>query len=372
MPTPAYRGRDRQGRHVYRLRPWDGTRQVSQTFKIGGGKRAADIAADEEMARVTRRIRQNSGVDHDRTLGGLWDAYLDHVVATNRYSPTTLRDHKATMKATIVPELGKIKLRDLTSYRLDQFYAKEQERGLSARTVLKYHRLLSTVFRQAERWGWIEVSPTHNATPPQVPHRDVTAPGADVILALLGACKDELTGLLVLLAASLGARRGELMGLRWDDIDYKLGTIAIRRSIYEPPGGGVAVKPTKTDRPRTITLTDKSTDVLHRLSAGRSGYVFSADGEHPWRPTRATRTYENLRKKVPLAAGVRLHDLRHFHATALIALGFDPATVAKRLGHANISTTLDSYTAALSERDRAASTAIGELLSGDEIDSGVH
>lgn len=349
------------GTHRYRLRVWDGTRQVSQEFRAAGGKRIADQAADDELSKMVRRIARNPGTAHDRTLTDLWDAYEEHVVATSRYSPTTLRDHRATMKTTIVPILGPIKLRELTSYRLDQFYADKQKK-VSARTVLKYHRLLSTIFRQAERWGWVEVSPTHNATPPQVPRVDVTAPGIDVILSLLGACSKELDGLLILLAAALGARRGELVGLRWDDIDYTAGTIAIRRSIYEPPGGGVAIKPTKTDRPRTITLDARSLDALRRLCVDRSGFVFSTDGESPWRPTRATRTYENIRKNVPIAAGYSLHSLRHFHATALIAAGFDPATVAKRLGHADITTTLNTYTAALGERDRAASTAIGELL----------
>lgn len=357
--TKTYRGLN-AGVHTWRLRVWDGTRQVSQTFKAPGGKREAERSANEELGRMVRRIQRNPGVDHDRTLKDLWEAFYDRVVPD--LSPTTQRGYKSIMEGVILPALGPTRLRDLTSYQLDAFYARQRKR-VSPRSVLSYHRLLSTVFRQAERWGWVEVSPVRNATPPQVPRSEVVSPALSVVRDLVQNA-DGLVQLLIVLAAALGARRAELVGLRWDDIDYVSGTVRIERSIYEVPGGGVAVKSTKTDRPRIVTLDAGSLEALRTLSAGRSGYVFSNTGETPWRPTRATREYMRVRELVPEAKGIRLHALRHWHATNLIAQGFDPVTVSKRLGHSNPTTTLAIYSHALAQRDQAAAHAIGELLSG--------
>lgn len=352
--------------HTWRLRVWDGERQVSQTFKAPGGKRESEQAANEELAKMVRRVARNPGVDHDRTLSDLWEAFYDRVVPD--LSPTTQRGYRSVMKGVILPALGPTKLRDLTSYQLDAFYAKQRKR-VSARSVLSYHRLLSTVCRQAERWGWLEVSPVRNATPPQVPRSEVVSPSLDVVLSLVQSAEG-LVQLLIVLAAALGARRAELVGLRWDDIDYVSGTVRIERSIYEVPGGGVAVKSTKTDRPRIVTLDSASLSALRTLSAGRSGYVFSKTGETPWRPTRATREYMRVRDLVPAAKGIRLHALRHWHASNLISQGFDPVTVSKRLGHANPTTTLAIYSHALAQRDQAAADAIGDLLSSNQVDSG--
>jgi integrase len=187
---------------------------------------------------------------------------------------------------------------------------------------------------------------------------------------------DPMLAPILLLAALTGARRGELCGLRWSDVDWTDGTLAIKRSVYEVPGGGFGVKATKTHQGRRIGLDDLAIELLRRHRAAvldRAGslslevpddaYMFSISpqGSEPIRPDVLTRFAGRAAK----AAGVdiHLHALRHFSATQGIAAGFDPVTVAGRLGHADPSITLRIYAHALEQRDRDLAAALGRTLS---------
>src|SRR5262249_20666730 len=155
----------------------------------------------------------------------------------------------------------------------------------------------------------------------------------------------------LVLSAATGARRSELVALRWSDIDLARRAVTIRRGIVLGPDG-LAEKDTKTHQARRVTLDEATTDavVLHRTAAlERStfarlplpddGFVFTSDlGSTPWFPDSVSRRFRKLAHDVGLA-GVRLHDLRHYVATRLLTAGVDVRTVAGRLGHRNAATT---------------------------------
>lgn len=221
------------------------------------------------------------------------------------------------------------------------------------------------------------MNPAASASPPKLRQREISPPAiADVkrMLALADDDEPEYGALLRVLTAT-GARRGEVCGLRWSDLDRSTRTLSITRSIASVAGGTV-VKDTKTHASRRIALDDATIGVLdaqrRRLEERAAacevvldpdGYVFteSADGSEPLHPDTITGRFTRVRKQAGLD-GVRLHDLRHLHATQLLAAGVPVRTVSGRLGHANAATTLNVYAHFLEASDRQAADVIGGLL----------
>jgi integrase len=230
---------------------------------------------------------------------------------------------------------------------------------------------------QAHQWGWLPTNPAAATRPPR--HRKPTiqppSTGQTRRLLQLAARVSKQFGLFVRLAAVLGARRGELCGLRWEDVDFDARTLAIRTGIADVAGRLVETD-TKSHKPRTISLDADTVSRLqrHRRWAQRvatshntaldpRAFALSEapDGTKPYRPDKATGTF----RRVAIQAGIprtRLHDLRHFAATQLISAGCDLRTVAGRLGHGQPWTTLNTYAAFLPERDQVAADHLTALL----------
>ncbi len=182
------------------------------------------------------------------------------------------------------------------------------------------------------------------------------------------------------LAVVTGARRGELCALRWTDIDSKTATVLIARSLVGERNDELAEKSTKTHASRRISL-DKAT--LNNLESQRhrseeraravgtklpaKAYVFSdaVDGSVPWRPNRVTHRFIHLCDDNGVVS-VRLHELRHFAATRLLAAGVPVNTVAGRLGHANVARTLNVYGHFLESSDESAAQVLGSLVDGSQ------
>ena len=184
-------------------------------------------------------------------------------------------------------------------------------------------------------------------------------------------------------AAATGARRGEVCGLRWCDIDLNAKTVRIERSVSATKKEGVFIKTNRTDRFRLVSITDRAAqslsaqlDTAHGRAAaeGRrfdpTGLVFINDPApvRPWRPELVTRRWERLRRKNGLHH-VKIHGLRHFVATELLTAGIDVRTVADRLGHARTSATLDIYWARVPARHRDAAEHLQAELQSRGLNS---
>ena len=243
---------------------------------------------------------------------------------------------------------------------------------LAAGSIRVVHAILSGAFLRAVRWGWIAVSPIEQTEPPSVPRPNPTPPTAAEAAAIVSdASKDPEWGALVWFAMTTGARRGEVCGLRWSQLDLDAGLAVFRSSIGQI-AGEVWEKDTKTHQHRRVTLDPELVDVLRRHRAlcddratalgtrvRRDGFVFSAapDCSAKTNPDTVTQRYGRLAKR--LGIDTHLHSLRHYSATELIAAGVDIRTVAGRLGHAGGgSTTLRTYTAFVLESDQRAATAL--------------
>jgi len=233
---------------------------------------------------------------------------------------------------------------------------------------------------QAVRWGWLTTSPVTRASPPRVRRHELTIPKPEEVGKLIKAADGIDAGLacFLRLAVVTGARRGELCALRWTDIDLKAATVSIARSVVGERTEDLREKGTKTHASRRISLdraTLGSLESQHRQSEDRArdvgsklpakAYVFSdsPDGGVPWRPNRVTHAFIHLCDEVGVS-GVRLHDLRHFAATRLLAAGVPVNTVAGRLGHANAATTLNVYGHFLESSDESAAQVLGSLIDG--------
>jgi len=353
---------------------------LTRTFR--GGKREAQ----EALARFVTEVSGGGHAAQDTTVGDLIQQWLD--LARGELSPTTARGYDWIIKTYIVPKLGKVPLARLRTAQLDRFYGQLREKGgqdgkpLSAATVRQVHAILRRALQQGVRWGWIATNPATLASPPRVRTPELAPPDPVQVVKLIetATATDPDFGCYLHLAATTGARRGELCGLRWKDVDIESGTLTISRAIVEAAHSVLVEKDTKTHASRRIALDPDTVDALrtHRKRAEEraeeraaacavqrrdDSYVFSADpdGLRPWAPNDVTKDFIRLRKTAGLTS-VRLHDLRHFAATRLLATGVPVRTVSGRLGHANAATTLGVYAHFVEESDREAAATLGALI----------
>ncbi len=377
------KGHLRKRGDAWELRAYVGTdpitnrqKYVTRTFR--GGKREAE----EALARLVTEVSGGGHAAQDTTVGDLIREWLD--LAKPELSPTTARGYEWIVKTYITPTLDKVPLARLRAAQLDRLYAKLRDEGgqdgkpLSAATVRQVHAILRRALQQGVRWGWLATNPATQATPPRIRRPEVAPPEPADVLKLIETADTVDPDLAAFLRTSVttGARRGELCALRWRDLDLPGRTVTIAHNLVEGPEGRLVEKDTKTHAARRIALDVTTVEVLqaHRRRMDEraracgaevrdAAYVFtrSVDGTDPWVPNEVTKVFISLRNKVGLK-NVRLHDLRHFAATRLLAAGVPVRTVSGRLGHANAATTLGVYAHFVEESDRDAADTLATLL----------
>jgi integrase len=292
-------------------------------------------------------------------------------------SPSTLRSYRSYIAHNIEPEFGHLDVADVDVEMIDAFYAKLRARGLSPSTISQHHAILSGAFKQARKWRWVDASPVELATAPKVRNADAVAPTVEQVHRLVELAEERNPTLATLLfvAATTGARRGELCALRWSHVDLEARTMLIAQSVVEVGPGEWQVKGTKTHKTGRIALDDATVAALRahlaRLEAEATaggvqlapdGFVFSPalDGTMAMRPGNVTNFMARLRDDAG-CPGVKLHHLRHFMATRALAAGMDVRTVAGRLRH-DPTMTLRVYGHFLEEQDRKVADHMGELM----------
>lgn len=345
-------------------------RTISRT--VQGTKREAEEALNRLLLEVGDGRHLPSGV----TLGDLLDQWW--AVKRPTVSPTTARDWDSCLRLHVRPHVSAVPLHKLRAMDLDRLYRRLLDAGVGAARVRRVHTVLSTALGQAVRWEMIVTNPALNATPPEVREREIVPPEPEWLVAFQQQVQadDPEFGMFIWLAAMTGARRGELCALRWVDVNLYDHSILIKRALVDA-GGELIEKDTKTHQVRRIAIGG---DTGERLAAHRQrceevastcgvklaadAHVFARDpqGVEPWRPDGATHRFVDARRKAGLGDDVRLHDLRHFLATRMIAAGVDVRTVSGRLGHRRTSTTTDRYAAFVPAADRLAADGFEAAL----------
>ena len=309
------------------------------------------------------------------TLGQLLTEWLAAIEPDRR--PKTISEYRSKIRNHIEPTIGRLRLDQLTPQKLDRQYGAWRAKGLSASTVHHLAAIIKAACNQAVKWDWIASNPVSRSTVPPLRSRPPTVPTPDQLLDLIAAAEakdDHTLATAIALAALTGARRGELVALRWSDLDLTAGTVRIARSLTVVDGE-VHVGPTKTHAERVVALGDAGVATLKRRNirivewAAEVGVPLDADpfviSYEPRADAHAGPDYISHQfAKLCRGLGVRsrFHDLRHFSATQLVGAGVDVRTVANRLGHADASTTLRVYAHAQPEQDRDAANVLGRML----------
>lgn len=274
--------------------------------------------------------------------------------AEKKVSPKTLHSYKQYLNTHILNELGEYKLIDITPYVLTRFFNTLTE--FSTNTIKRYKALLSIMLNTAVKWEMIEYNPIGKVDLPKgtKPANHISFLNSNEIKKLEEALthEDNKYKAIVLLALKCGLRRSEIAGLSWEDIDFSAKTLHIQKAISYTKETGTFVSNTKNESSkRVIYISDEVLNCLKLLPHIDNEYnlifgLLNLDAITRWFKRFLRRN--NLKE-------IRFHDLRHTHATMLIANNINIKTVSSRLGHSQVSTTLNIYTHSLSEEDKKAS-----------------
>jgi integrase len=303
-------------------------------------------------------------------------AYLDTWLQLQRsqLQPSTWVSYRSNIECYLKPGLGDVALGELTPRELSTFYAQLQLHGrqrgagpLSLRTVQYCHGVLHKALADAVRLEIVPRNVAHNATLPRIDlrgdgMREIRCWNAQQLRRFLAHTAGSPLQPLWHLAAATGMRRGELLGLRWDDVDLSTATLTVRRAL-SVINDDVRLKQPKTSRCRTLRIDPQTAEVLARVQREQRRHrdraagwrndwnlVFThLDGQH-LDPRRISYLFRIAVRDAPVPP-IRLHDLRHTHATLLLQAEVPAKVVSERLGHAQITLTLDIYAHVLPAMD---------------------
>jgi integrase len=316
---------------VYKLRITVGT--------DANGKRIQKQTTFKTRAEAEAKLAEISEQENPRSLHELLHRY--HDTTRSKRSQRSNNNVQHIIDKHLAPA-HRWMVTDINVEHIERLYADIAAAGLSPQTVRHTHHVLAPALRLAVRWGWIDTNPAELVELGPLTRAKVTLPSDEEIFRLLAECnKRGLLGLFVRLALVTGARRGELSALRWPEVDWVNSAITISSSLEDLPG--TVVKSPKTAAstrrigidPDTLTLLAQ-----HRETTDNDfDYVFG--GETPHSPSSWTQKF--IRASAAADVKMRLHDLRHWSASALLADRTPVNVVAARLGHARTSTTTDTY-----------------------------
>ncbi|MGQ0466896.1 MAG: tyrosine-type recombinase/integrase [Sporichthyaceae bacterium] len=414
------RGFVRQRGNSWEVRVFAGQDPITGKKSYLGGTAHSEREAERLRVKLLAQVQAQRGAATRATLAYALDAWLESHEAEH----TTVDGYRGYVERTIKPALGDVALSNLTARMLEQFYGQLRRcrarcngkpfvehreigkheckevrhtrvrkhdcsaakcrllecqphvcRPMSPSTVRQIHSVISGALSSAVRWDWISSNPASVAKKPRQANPQPKPPTAAQAALIMDAAweQDEDWGTLVWLAMMTGARRGELLGLRWPDVHWDAHVLEIRRS-YTQRAGRAIEKDTKTHQMRRVALDETTLALLaeHRdrvqarletlaRSLPEDAFVFSYEPDHsrPCNPDSVSHRY--VKMCAGLSIDTHLHALRHYSATELIRSGVDVRTVAGRLGHGGGGvTTLRVYAAWVAESDKRAA----QLLAG--------
>jgi integrase len=354
-------------------------------FTADGRRRYVSAKTKTEARQVLRQAM----ADADRGL--IFDAdnlkvgeYLDRWLSdsvSDTVKATTFERYEQITRLHLKPALGRVKLNALTPAHVRSLYREKLEAGSAARTVRYIHTTLHKALKQAVMDGLIPRNATEAVKPPQPSReemRPLTPEQAKLLLQVAHEAGDRLEALYVL-AIHTGLRQGELLGLKWNDVDLEDGSLQVRRTLSITKSGPVFTSPKTNSARRSVKLTSKATEALKShlerqlreidrvgslWSPGDAdGLIFASETGEPLDRRAVTKLkFKPLLKRARLPE-IRFHDLRHTCATLLLTRNVNPKIVSEMLGHSTIAITLDTYSHVLPNMRDQAAAAMEEALS---------
>ena len=293
---------------------------------------------------------------------------------------TTYRGYRIFLDKHILPALGHVQVQKLTPQHVQAFYASKLKEGLSAKTVRNIHGLLHKALDNAVRWGLVPRNVCDAVSLPRKTRHEIQPLTRAQAQQLLEAARGHALEGLLTLAVTTGMRAGELLALRWQDIDFESRSLQIRRSMSFIPGKGyVEFEPKTAKGRRKIVLPSFVCEVLkqhrirqmeRRLKVGvrwqERNLVFCNIYGGFFDPAHLRQRFDKLLRGAGLP-DVRFHDLRHSAATILLSMGVHPKVVQEILGHSQIDMTMDTYSHVLPSMQQEAMDRLNDLFRHDDL-----
>ena len=346
------------------------------------GKMISRNVLGKTQAQVKEKLRtaiENSKrLDYTQTgkyTVGQWMDEWFEAYAKVKVRPSSHQTYKGYIENHIKPNIGDIPIEKLTSLQLQKFYrllltegriprieSEKQPRGLSAKTMRNINQVISSAMDMAVRHKLILTNPTEGCELPKVEHREMKTLPAEQLGAFLREAKESGVYELYYLDLATGLRRGELLGLKWEDIDLQNGIIHVRRQVARVDGE-VKELPLKTKNAyRNISISQDAVAMLTEMEAHRSSdYVFPSSTGGPISPDSVNNMLHRVLKRAGLPS-IRFHDLRHTFATLALQNGVDIKTVSGMLGHFSAGFTLDTYAHVTTSAQKEAARTMGNVL----------
>jgi integrase len=340
---------------------------------FAGTKREAQI----ECARLISEMKGGTYLEPSKTtFAQFLEHWLDHV--KSQISPRSNERYCEIVRKNIIPALGTVFLSKLRPAQISAAYSnalmsgrRDGKGGLAPTTVVYMHRLIKQALRQAVRWELLARNPADAVDPPKAERGALTTYDINQTVKLLEELRGSRLRLPVLLGVMCGLRRGEIVALRWGHIDLAAGKMTVVESA-EQTATGIRYKPPKSGRGRAVALSTMVTAELrqHRLAQAEellrlgvrqsdATHVYTRQDGEPMQPRSLSQMWSTISTTLPR---IRFHDLRHAHATHMLAAGVHPKVASERLGHSRIGITLDLYSHVLPGMQEDAAARVDEAF----------
>ena len=374
----VHRGRGADGKQ---LKPWTATFKVSPTWTEKSARKKAEAFA----AVFERECREGVTTDSRLKFAQFCEYVIDLKETTGAKHSTIVLYR--SLAERIYPAIGHIKLKDLRADHLNTLYSqlaqpgarkgKGKSRPLSAKTIREHHRLIHTVLAQAVKEGLVAFNVADRATPPKVIQKEVNYFQPGQVAAIREALEQKPIKwkTLVHLLLITGARRGEILGLKWDKVDFNNNQLYICNNILYSADVGIYEDTPKTEKSkRYVSLPLETMQLLRQYKAWQNterlrlgeyyhdqGFVFAQDNGSPMHPDSVTTWLTRFSKRHNLPH-VNAHAFRHTMASMLYFNGVDSVSISKRLGHAQVSTTANIYAHVMEAADERNADILADVF----------
>lgn len=321
---------------------------------ISGGKKKRKRVKTHRAARewIAEALQPTNIQGKEISFKKLTDLYIENTAKpTLKYS--TLVMYQRVLSAHVIPNFGNTNISSITSFSIQQLLTEKLNTGLSNQTVKHIYAMIKRVLNQAVKWGYLGVNPIQNVTPPKVHKKEVKTFTREETAVFLAGVQGTRYTHIYTLAITTGMRQGELLGIRWQDVDFESRRISINQAVATIQGKNYISTP-KTGK-RVIKLSQMAVDSFPAPRM-KSGLVLCTRNGNPVLARNLLRHFKKTCVNLKLP-NLRFHDLRHTAATLLLSANVHPKIVQEMLGHSTIALTLDTYSHVIpSMQDKAADT----------------
>lgn len=322
------------------------------------------MITEMEQGKLTQRSNKKVGDWMDEWV----DNYLPNIEETTRVG------YRTKIRCYIKPALGDIFIKSLRAEHIQRMVNDMMDRGLSPKNIRDTFNNINAAMKKAVKLQFIPYNPCEAVELPKLKRYRAEVYSTEMIQKLLDVAAGTDMYLPIFLLVMIGLRRGELLALRWDDIDFKNNILKVRKNMVNGENGCVIKSPKSEAGIRDIYLGDDVMSVLKQarlqymndafsygIGFQNLGFVIRQEDGSPLKPDSMTQKWRRFLEAHDLPK-IRLHDLRHSNATALIRAGVNPRVVQQRLGHSDVNITLNTYTHVLPEMDMEAAAKLDSIL----------